>query len=81
MIAYCFIFPKIERLMDVSDKYSVTICNECQMICTGNHKDNIYECKKCNNYGDFTKIFIPYACKLFLQELMAMSIGPRFITN
>ena len=70
-----------ERLMDVSDKYSVTICNECNMICTGNHKDNIYECKKCNNYGDFTKIYIPYACKLFLQELMAMSIGPRFITN
>ena len=58
-----------------------TCCNECNMICTGNHEDNIYECKKCNNYGDFTKIYIPYACKLFLQELMAMSIGPRFITD
>ena len=70
-----------ERLMDVSDKYSVYICNECNMISTGNHKENIYECKKCNNYGDFTKIYIPYACKLLIQELMTMSIGPRILTN
>ena len=34
-----------------------------------------------SNYEDFTKIYIPYACKLFLQELIAMSIGPRFLTN
>ena len=81
MIAHGASYFLKERLMDVSDKYSVIICNECNMICTGNHKDTIYECKKCNNYGDFTKIYIPYACKLFLQELMAMSIGPRFITN
>ena len=81
MIAHGASYFLKERLMDVSDKYSVIICNECKMICTGNHKDTIYECKKCNNYDDFTKIYIPYACKLFLQELMAMSIGPRFITN
>ena len=81
MIAHGAAYFLKERLMDVSDKYSVIICNECKMICTGNHKDTIYECKKCNNYGDFTKIYIPYACKLFLQELMAMSIAPRFITN
>jgi DNA-directed RNA polymerase II subunit RPB2 len=81
MIAHGASYFLKERLMDVSDKYSVIICNECNMICTGNHEDNIYECKKCNNYGDFTKIYIPYACKLFLQELMAMSIGPRFITD
>ena len=81
MIAHGASYFLKERLMDVSDKYSVIICNECNMFCSGNNKDNIYECKKCNNYGDFTKIYIPYACKLFLQELMAMSIGPRFITN
>ena len=70
-----------ERLMDVSDKYSVYICNDCKMIACGNNKDNIYECRKCSNYGDFTKIYIPYACKLLMQELMTMSIGPRFLTN
>ena len=70
-----------ERLMDVSDKYSVFICNQCKIIATGNNKDNIYECKKCSNYSDFTKVYIPYACKLLLQELMTMSIGPRILTN
>jgi DNA-directed RNA polymerase II subunit RPB2 len=70
-----------ERLMDVSDKYSVYICNDCKMIACGNNKDNIYECRKCSNYGDFTKVYIPYACKLLMQELMTMSIGPRFLTN
>ena len=69
-----------ERLMDVSDKYRVFVCNECNIIATGNNKENIYECKKCANYGDFTKVYIPYACKLLMQELTTMSIGPRLLT-
>ena len=81
MIAHGASYFLKERLMDVSDKYSVYICNDCKMIAVGNNKENIYECKKCSNYGDFTKIYIPYACKLLFQELMAMSIGPRFLTN
>ena len=70
-----------ERLMDVSDKYSVFICNDCNMIVTGNSEKNIYECKKCKNYSNFNKVYIPYACKLLLQELTTMSIGPRILTN
>ena len=70
-----------ERMLDVSDKYSVYICNCCKLISVGNNEDNIFECKKCDNYSDFTKIYIPYACKLLLQELMSMSLGPRLITN
>ena len=70
-----------ERLMDVSDKYNIYVCNDCNMISTGNSKENLYECKKCSNYGDFTKVYIPYACKLLLQELMTMSIAPRILTN
>ena len=42
---------------------------------------DLYECKKCNNYEDFTKCYIPYSCKLLLQELMTMSISPRLLTN
>ena len=70
-----------ERMIDVSDKYMVYICNKCNLIIPGNKEENIYECKKCNNFSNFTKIYIPYACKLLFQELMCMSIGPRMLTN
>ena len=70
-----------ERLMDVSDKYSVFICDKCNMISTGNPEKNIYECKKCNNYGNFSQVFIPYSCKLLFQELQCMSIYPRIETK
>ena len=70
-----------ERMLDVSDKYSVFICENCNMISTGNPQKNIYECKKCNNYGNFSQVFIPYSCKLLFQELQCMSITPRIKTN
>ena len=66
-----------ERLMDVSDKYSIYVCNICGLTATSNSDKQIYECKKCNNYGDFTKTYIPYSCKLLFQELQCMSIYPR----
>ena len=70
-----------ERMMDVSDKYSIFICNECNMPIVANPETNLYECKSCNNFKKFKKINIPYSCKLLMQELQCMSIGPRFITN
>ena len=70
-----------ERFMEVSDKYTIYICNLCNCIACGNPHKSIYECKKCNNYEDFTKCYIPYSCKLLLQELMTMSISPRLLTN
>ena len=70
-----------ERMLDVSDKYSMYICNCCKLISPGNKGEGIFECKKCDNYSDFTKVYIPYACKLLIQELMSMSMGPRLLTD
>jgi DNA-directed RNA polymerase II subunit RPB2 len=81
MIAHGAAYFLKERLMDVSDKYCIYICNTCSLICPGNPKENLYECKKCRNYGDFSKCYIPYSCKLLLQELQCMSIGPRLLTS
>lgn len=68
-----------ERLMDVSDKYCIYTCNRCGLTSTSNPDKGIYECKKCNNYGDFSKSYIPYSCKLLFQELQSMSIYPRLV--
>ena len=70
-----------ERMMDVSDKYSVFICIECNLPAVANPDTNTYECKNCNNFKKFKKINIPYSCKLLMQELQCMSIAARFITN
>ena len=81
MIAHGSSYFLKERMLDVSDKYICFKCNLCGIIITANPKNNIYECKKCENYYDFTKIILPYACKLLIQELMSMSISPRLLTN
>ena len=70
-----------ERMMDVSDKYHIFVCVECDLQAVANPSTNLYECKNCNNYKKFKKINIPYSCKLLMQELQCMSIAPRFITN
>ena len=67
-----------ERLIDVSDKFTVYICNECGSFATATPKLNEYKCNHCNNYSVFSKINIPYAGKLLFQELQSMSIMPRF---
>ena len=77
MIAHGASYFLKERLLDVSDKYGIHICNLCGLITTSNPTKQLYECKKCNNYGDFSKVYIPYACKLLFQELQCMSIYPR----
>ena len=70
-----------ERMMDVSDKYQIFICSLCNMPAISNTVNNLYECKKCDNYSKFKKVELPYSCKLLMQELQCMNIAPRFITE
>ena len=51
------------------------------MTAVVNDERRLYGCKNCKNYSDYTEIRLPYACKLFMQELQCMSIGPRLITE
>ncbi len=81
MIAHGTSYFLKERMMDVSDKYQVFICSLCNMPAIADPKTNLYECKSCNNYKQFKKIYIPYSCKLLMQELQCMGIAPRFITD
>ena len=70
-----------ETLLDRSDNFKVYVCKNCGLLATVNPNKKIYNCGQCNNYANFAEIRIPYACKLFMQELQCMSIAPRLIVN
>jgi len=69
-----------DRTYKCSDKYHIHICNKCGLSAIYNSKKNIYLCQQCENYTDFSKVNIPYAFKLLIQELITMNIAPRIIT-
>jgi DNA-directed RNA polymerase beta subunit/intein/homing endonuclease len=70
-----------ERMYDVSDKYSVFVCNKCGLIASYNDKMHIHHCRTCDNRTDFSYVQIPYSCKLLFQELNTMNIAPRIMTH
>lgn len=72
------VFTK-ERLMDVSDPFETGICRNCGSLATMNEVDSIYECRACASKVGFEMKTIPYAVKLWLQELEAMHISPRMM--
>jgi len=68
-----------ERLMDVSDPFSTGICKTCGTLAIVNEDEGIYSCGTCGNKTEFIQKTIPYAMKLWVQELEAMHITPRVI--
>ena len=69
------------RLYDASDKYVVYVCRLCGMIAAYNDAKELHYCNTCENRIDFTKVELPYACKLLFQELITMNAVPRIITE
>jgi DNA-directed RNA polymerase II subunit RPB2 len=70
-----------ERMFDNSDKYLFYVCKECGAIANVNRRAFIYKCPYCDNTSHFAQVQVPYASKLFIQELMSMSIIPRLFTT
>ena len=70
-----------EVLVDKSDNYKIITCNYCGLITPINYEKKISNCKNCKNSLEFSEVRIPYACKLFLQELESMSIATRLNTT
>jgi DNA-directed RNA polymerase II subunit RPB2 len=68
-----------ERLMDVSDPFTTGYCKSCGTLAVMNPKENIYHCGSCGSRTDFEEKTIPYAVKLWSQELEAMHIVPRMV--
>jgi DNA-directed RNA polymerase II subunit RPB2 len=70
-----------DRLFLHSDYYVCSVCDHCGMICYQNEKTGISECRGCRNRTDISKVQMPYAYKLLSQELVAMGVAPRIVTE
>jgi DNA-directed RNA polymerase II subunit RPB2 len=68
-----------ERMMEASDNFEVQVCKGCGLIGVANKMQNIWRCTGCGNTTDFSQVRIPYAYKLFLQELESMNISSRLL--
>ena len=72
------VFTK-ERLMDVSDPFTTGFCKTCGTLAVVNESENIYHCGSCGVRTQFEMKTIPYAVKLWSQELESMHIVPRMV--
>jgi DNA-directed RNA polymerase beta subunit len=69
-----------ERLMECSDNFRVFVCKQCGFMANVNPEKKLFSCKNCKNITDFSEIRIPYAYKLFLQEVHTMGIGCKILS-
>ena len=64
-----------ERMMDLSDKYTIKLCNNCNgYYHVTKISDNSYICNMCKS-SDISTVSIPYAAKLLTQELESMGLN------
>lgn len=78
MIAHGTVSFLKERFYELSDKYSVYVCDVCGHFAISNPEENIFICKGCNRRNiksSISKINIPYAAKLMIHQIMSMGIS------
>lgn len=69
-----------EIMMEKSDNFQCYVCKSCGLIGLVNPKAGIYKCMTCDT-AEFSTVRVPYAYKLFLQELESMSISSRLLPD
>ncbi|KEZ43820.1 DNA-directed RNA polymerase III subunit RPC2 [Scedosporium apiospermum] len=71
LIAYGASQLLLERLMISSDAVDIDICQECGLFGYKGY------CHTCRSTASVTKMTMPYAAKLLVQELISMNVGVR----
>ena len=74
----CAAFLK-ERLFDVSDPFRIHVCKRSGLMAVANLKKQLFRSLLHGSESEVVQVYIPYACKLLFQELMAMCIVPRML--
>ncbi len=69
-----------ERTYLNSDAYRVHVCEKCGLFAIANLQSVTFECKACKTSA-VSQIYIPYAMKLLVQELISMQIAPRLFVK
>lgn len=69
-----------ERTFLNSDQYRVHVCDTCGLIAVADLKSLQFKCNSCNS-NKVSQVFLPYAMKLLIQELMSMQVAPRILTG
>lgn len=70
-----------ERMVDNSDIYTTYVCDICGLLAHKVPEKKYYICRSCQNTTKISKIVIPYAFKLFMQELRSINILGRIRTS
>jgi DNA-directed RNA polymerase II subunit RPB2 len=70
-----------ERMLEASDNFQSFVCRGCGLLGIVNPGRGVYQCSACPSTTGFSQVRIPYAYKLFLQELESMNISSRLITE
>lgn len=71
LIAYGASQLLLERLMISSDETTIDICQQCGLFGYKGY------CHTCKSTREVTKMEMPYAAKLLVQELISMNVGVR----
>ena len=68
-----------EIMMEKSDNFQCFVCKSCGLLGQVNPVLGIYQCKTCEGTTEFAQVRVPYAYKLFAQELESMNISSRIL--
>ena len=68
-----------DRLFYNSDPFRVHVCKKCGFICQANLDEQKFLCRctKPLNTVDIAQVYLPYSCKLMIQELVSMAVVPK----
>jgi DNA-directed RNA polymerase beta subunit len=73
-----------DRLHVSSDKYTTYVCNTCGTFAEPPAPKRVHSvthatayCRLCDSHDNIHLLELPYACKLFFQEMMALHIMPK----
>jgi len=70
-----------ERLFFLSDAYRIHVCDTCSAMAETNPDLEQYHCRVCNVNSSISQVFVPYACKLMMQELQSMHIHMKLVLS